>query len=77
MERIYYIAKSKLVILLEKKGEGKLNVAKYVEEIIDKKLFEFQIMSMEAIGYIYVMKDRALYYKRVIAVRRKQYKEDN
>ena len=77
MERIYYIAKSKLVILLEKKGEGKLNVAKYVEEIIDKKLFEFQIMSMEAIGYIYVMKDRALYYKRVIVVRRKQYKEDN
>jgi hypothetical protein len=73
---IRYGAKSKLVVLPEKEGEGKLNAKEYVEEIMDKKLFDFWIDSMEDVGYVHIMEDGAPYHMGAANARRKQYEED-
>jgi len=71
-----YGAKSKLIVLPEKQGEGKLNAQEYMEEIIDKELFDFWIKSMEDVGYVHVMEDGAPYHKGAATARRKQYEQD-
>jgi transposase len=71
-----YGALSKLIVLPEKQGERKLNAVEYVEEIMDKELFDFWIESMEDVGYVQIMEDGAPYHMGVATARRKQYEED-
>jgi hypothetical protein len=71
-----YGALSKLIVLPEKQGEGKLNAVEYVEEIMDKELFDFWIESMEDVGYVHIMEDGAPYHMGAATARRKQYEED-
>jgi len=53
-----------------------LNAQEYVEEIMDKELFDFWIKSMEDVGYIHVMEDGAPYHMGAATARRKQYEQD-
>ena len=71
-----YGALNKLVVLPEKKGEGKLNAVEYVTEIMDKELFDFWLESMDDVGYVHIMEDGAPYRMGAAIERRKQYKKD-
>ena len=64
------------MVLLEKEGEGKLNAEEYCDQILDKELFDFWLMSMEELGDVLVMEDGAPYDRGIALVHRKQY-EDN
>ena len=68
---------SELVMLSEKEDEGKLNAEEYYDQILDKDLFDFWVTSMEELGEVLVMKDRASYHKGIASVRRKQYEKDD
>jgi Transposase/DDE superfamily endonuclease len=67
---------SKLIVLPEKQGDGKLKAEEYCEEILDKELFDFWQTSMEELGCVVVMEDGAPYHKGPASVRRRQYEED-
>ena len=66
---IRYGKLGKLVILLEQKGEGKLNALEYIEVILDREMFDFWQEGMEDMGYVWVMENGA-------NARRRQYEED-
>jgi hypothetical protein len=67
---------SKGVIISEREGGGKMNARDYVDEIMDKELFDFWITGMEDVGYILVMEDGAPYHQGVATLRRKQLETD-
>jgi len=67
---------SELVVLSEKVGEGKLNAEEYCDQILDKELFDFWLMSMEELGDVLVMEDGAPYHRGAASVRRSQYEKD-
>lgn len=67
---------SALVVLPEKKGEGKLNALEYTKVILDGEMFDFWQEGMEDVGYVWVMEDGAPYHKGAASARRKQYEED-
>jgi transposase len=71
-----YGSLSNLVILLEKKGDGKFNSQEYVKEIMDRELFECWSRGMEELGDIIIMEDGAGYHCGAATARRKQYQED-
>ena len=62
-------------MLPEKEGEGKLNAEEYCDQILDKELFDFWITSMEELGDVIVMEDRAPYHRGTASVHCKQYEE--
>jgi len=64
------------IILSEKKGDGKMNAEEYLEEIMDKELFDFWITGMEEVGYLLIMEDGAPYHQGVASIRRKQLEKD-
>ena len=63
---------SELVVLPEKKGEGKLNAAEYCEIIMDGEMFDFWLDGMEDVGYLMMMEDGAPYHRGVSSKRRKE-----
>ena len=67
---------SKLVVLPEKKGEGKLNATEYVKVIMDGEMFDFWIESSEELGQVVMIEDGAGYHKGVASVRREQLEKD-
>jgi hypothetical protein len=67
---------SHIVVLPEKKGDGKMNAEEYLDEILDKELFDFWLEGMEDVGYLLVMEDGAPYHQGVASTRRKQLQKD-
>jgi hypothetical protein len=67
----HYGVLSKLVVMLEKEGQGKLNALEYTAIVLDGELLDFQMRSMEEEGYILVMQDGTLYHKGAVSLRRK------
>ena len=67
---------SKLVVFLERKGEGKLNAEEYCEIVLDGELFGFWTEGMEQVRYLWVMEDGAPYHQGVASKRRKQLEAD-
>ena len=53
-----------------------MNARDYVDEIMDKELFEFWMSSMEDVAHLMVIEDRAPYHQSVATLRRNQLKED-
>ena len=58
------------MILLEKEEE-KLNIKEYYNQILDKKLFDFWIISMKELENIIIMKNEALYHRNIISIYRR------
>jgi transposase len=71
-----YGSLSNLVVLLEKKGDGKFNAREYVDVIMDRELFDRWAKGMEELGDIMIMEDGAGYHQGVATQRRKQYQQD-
>lgn len=74
-----YGALSKLVVLKEREerdGEGRFSGKDYVEQVIDKELFNFWASSMEELGDVLVMEDGAGYHEGAATKRRKEYEKD-
>lgn len=71
-----YGSLSNLVVLPEKKGDGKFTSREYVDVIMDGELFDRWAQGMEELGDILIMEDGAGYHKGVATNRRKQYQED-
>jgi hypothetical protein len=67
---------SKLVVLIEKKGEGKMKAKDYVDQIMDGELLDFWMSSMEELGDVKVMEDGAGYHMGAASRRREQYEQD-
>src|SRR5271163_3270956 len=67
---------SKLIVLPEQKGQGKLNALEYTADIMNGEMFDFWLEGMEDKGYIMMMEDGAPYHKGAASVRRKQLEED-
>src|SRR5436190_23954346 len=65
---MYHDKLSKLVVLDEIKGDGKLNIEDYCSQILDKELFDFWMISIEELGKVVVIEDGALYHSGVISV---------
>ena len=74
-----YGALSKLVVLKEREerdGEGRFSGKDYVEQVMDKELFNFWASSMEELGDILVMEDGAGYHEGAATKHRKEYEKD-
>ena len=71
-----YEMSGKLIILSEKKGEGKFNAREYVDEIMDGELFDFWASSMEELGDVLVIEDGVGYHLGAASHRRQQYQQD-
>ena len=67
---------SKLVILPEKKGDGKFNAQEYVDVIMDQEMFDFWLEGMEDVGYLLMIEDGASYHQGVATKRREQLEKD-
>lgn len=67
---------SKLVIIPEEKGEGKMTAQKYTDLILDGEFFDFWMESMEELGCVMMMEDGAPYHQGVASVRREQLEKD-
>ena len=63
---------SELVILPEKKGDGKFNAEEYLEVIMDGAMFDFWLEGMEDVRHLLMMEDGVPYHKGVASVRRKE-----
>jgi len=48
----------------------------YVEQIMDKELFDFWASSMEELGDVLIMEDGAGYHKGAATIRRKEYESE-
>ena len=68
---------SELVVLPKIEGEEKLNAEEYCDQILDKDLFDFWLMSMEELEDILVLRDGVPYYRSIASVRHRQYEEDD
>ena len=73
---IRYDVLSKLVLLSEKKGEGKFTSQNYVDEVMDKELFDFWMSSMEEVGDILIMENGVGYHQGAATRRCKEYEKD-
>jgi hypothetical protein len=62
---------SELIILPERKGEGKLNAIEYTEVIMDGEMMTFWMEGMEDMGYLLIMEDGIPYHKGAAIQRRK------
>ena len=65
-----------MVILPKNKKGEKMNTERYLEQVLDGKLFDFWQSSMKECGHVYVMEDGAPYHQGVASKRRIQLKED-
>lgn len=73
---VRYGKKSKLVIIPENIEKGKkLDAETYMNEIMDKELFDFWQEAMEDCGQVMVMEDGAPPHQGVASTRRRQYEE--
>ena len=63
---------SELVVLPERKGEGKIDSMEYCDIILNGELTTFWMNAMEDQGYVMVMEDGAPYHRGVASVRRKE-----
>jgi hypothetical protein len=64
---IRYDKLSKLVVLIEKKGEGKMKAKDYMDQIMDGELLDFWMSSMEELGDIKVMEDDTGYHMGAVS----------
>lgn len=67
---------SKLVVIPEEKGEGKMSAEKYRDLIMDGEFFDFWMESMEELGCVMMMEDGAPYHQGVATQRREQLEQD-
>ena len=67
---------SKLVVLEEKEGGGKMNAAEYCDVILDGEMFDFWMESSEELGCVMMMEDGAKYHRACASVRRAQLEKD-
>ena len=67
---------SKLVVLEEKEGGRKMNVAEYCDAILDGEMFDFWVESSEELGCVMMMEDEAKYHRGCASVRRGQLEKD-
>src|SRR5437762_6864735 len=73
---IQYGKKSKLVVIPENIEKGKkLNTETYIQEIMDKELFDFWQEAMEDCGHVMVMEDGAPPHMGIAEARRRQLME--
>ena|SRR5579859_3526128 len=72
-----YESLSNLVILSERKGDGKLKSDKYIKEIMDDEMFDRWQQGMEELGDIVMMEDGAEYHQGAATNRRTQYEKDD
>ena len=63
---------SKLIVVLEKEGGGKMNTEEHYEIILDREMFNFWIESSKELEQVVIMEHRVGYYKEYAIVRRKQ-----
>ena len=63
---------SKLILVLEKEGGGKMNTEEHYEIILDREMFNFWIESSKELEQVVIMEHRVGYYKEYSIVRRKQ-----
>jgi hypothetical protein len=66
---------SKLIILPESKGQGKINAREYCDIIMDGEFFDCWQEGSEELGYVMMMEDGAPYHKGAASVRRKELEE--
>jgi hypothetical protein len=66
---------SKLVVLEEKEGGGKMNAEEYCDVILDGEMFDFWMESSEDLGCVMMMEDGAKYHRGCASVRRDQLKK--
>ena len=67
---------SKLVVLEEKEGGGKMNAEEYCDKILDGEMFDFWMASSEEVGCVTMMEDGAKYHRGCASVRRSQLEKD-
>jgi hypothetical protein len=67
---------SKLVVLEERKGGGKMNTEEYIEIIMNGEMFDFWMKSSEELGQVLVMEDGAKYHQGCASIRRGQLEQD-
>jgi transposase len=67
---------SKLIVVPEREGGGKMDSHDYVDYIMDGEMFDFWMESSEELGQVVMMEDGAGYHQRAASVRRKQLEED-
>ena len=63
---------SKLNILPESKGQGKINAKEYCDVIMDGEFFDCWQEASEELGYVMMMEDGAPYHKGAATIRRKE-----
>jgi transposase len=72
---IRYGKLSKLVVLPEGGGDGKMNAQEYCDIIMDGEMYDFWEQSSEELGYVLVMEDGAPYHMGCATTRRKELQE--
>ena len=63
---------SKLVVIPEGEGDGKMNAVEYRDIIMDGEMFDFWTQSSEEVGCVLMMEDGAPYHKGCATARRKE-----
>ena len=56
------------MILLEKEKKEKLNIKKYYNQILDKKLFDFWLINMKKLEKIIIIKNKISYHRDIISM---------
>ena len=67
---------SKLIVIPENKGDGKMNAEEYCDIIMDGEMFDFWIQGSEELGALLMMEDGAAYHQGCATVRRKELEKD-
>lgn len=73
---IRYGKLSKLIVVPEREGDGKMNSHDYVDYIMDGEMFDFWMESSEELGQVVMMEDGAGYHQKAASVRRMQLEQD-
>ena len=79
MGAMRYDALSKLVILKvrqEKEGTGRFSGKDYVEQVMDKELFDFWANSMKELGDVLIMEHEVGYHEGTATKHQKEYERD-
>ena len=66
---------SKLVVIPEGEGDGKMNAVEYRDIIMDGEMFDFWTQSSEEVGCVLMMEDGVPYHRGCATARRKELEE--
>jgi hypothetical protein len=67
---------SKLVMVSEREGGGKMNADDYADFIMDGEMFDFWMENCKELGHVIMMEDGAGYHKGVAEAKRGQLEKD-